>query len=552
LLPSASSKNEPGQTEMNTTGSDHKIYSSTSWQALKYFNIYRSIISGLFISLYWIGKLPTPLGSFDDRLFSVTAHIYLICSITIFYFIHLQRPRYLLQVTANVFLDIIMLSVLMYASAGISSGFGMLLVIVIAGGSILSTKRVAILFAALATIAVLGEELYAQITHAYPVTNYTHAGFLGITFFITSFLAQALVKRAEEGEALAEQRAYDLQTLAHLNEHIVQRMQSGIIVLDKKYRIHLLNRSAMTLLGLKESAEGKSISDLSPELALSMIQWQQGEGERTVIIRPEGAENILQISFIRLSLERKFEILIFLDDISLMQQRAQEIKLASLGRLTASIAHEIRNPLGAISHAGQLLSESDILVSEDKRLTGIITEHSRRVNKIIENVLSISSRDPAIPVSIDLEEWLEKFIEEFATRYQLSDGSVNLVMQTDNPRALFDPAQLHQIVWNLCENAIRYSKRNPLLEFYCGVRTETGRTYVDIIDHGCGIPDEMVGQLFEPFFTTEIKGSGLGLYIARELCEANRALLNLHSNSPEGCTFRINFAHPDTQGHAIQ
>ena len=537
---------------MNTSGSVHKVYSSTSWQALKYFNIYRSIISGLFIALYWIGKLPSPLGSFDDRLFSVTAHIYLLCSIAIFYFIHLHKPRYLLQVTASILMDIIMLSALMYASAGLRSGFGMLLVIAVAGGSILSTKRVAILFAALATIAVLGEELYAQITQAYPVTNYTHAGFLGITFFITSFLAQALVKRAEVSEALAEQRAYDLQTLAHLNEHIVQRMQSGIIVLDKKHRIHLLNRSALTLLGLEEGVDGKSISDLSPELALSMSQWQQGKGERTLIIRPEVAENDIQISFVRLSLEGKFETLIFLDDISLMQQRAQEIKLASLGRLTASIAHEIRNPLGAISHAGQLLSESDILASEDKRLTGIITEHSRRVNKIIENVLSISSRDTAIPVSIELKEWLEKFIEEFTTRYQLSDGSVNLAVQTDNHKALCDPGQLHQIMWNLCENAIRYSKNDPLLEFHYGVKAETRRTYVDVVDHGCGIPDKMVEQLFEPFFTTEIKGSGLGLYIARELCEANRASLNLHSNSPEGCTFRINFAHQDTQSHAIQ
>jgi two-component system sensor histidine kinase PilS (NtrC family) len=449
-------------------------------------------------------------------------------------------------------MDIIMLLALMYASAGLRSGFGMLLVIAVAGGSMLSTKRVAILFAALATIAVLGEELYAQITQAYPVTNYTHAGFLGITFFVTSFLAQALVKRAELSEALAEQRAYDLQTLAHLNEHIVQRMQSGIVVLDKKYRIHLLNLSAMTLLGLEGDAEGKSISEVAPDLFQSMIQWQQGEGERTIIIRPEEAETDIQISFVRLSLEGKFEILIFLDDISLMQQRAQEIKLASLGRLTASIAHEIRNPLGAISHAGQLLSESDILEHEDKRLTGIITEHSRRVNKIIENVMSISSRDSAIPVSINVKEWLEKFVEEFTARYKLSDGAINLAIQTDKYMVIFDPGQLHQIMWNLCENAVRYSKGDTLLEFHYGVRAETMRTYVDVIDYGCGIPDKAIGQLFEPFFTTEIKGSGLGLYIARELCEANRASLSLHSNSPEGCTFRINFAHPDTQSYAIQ
>ena len=235
-----------------------------------------------------------------------------------------------------------------------------------------------------------------------------------------------------------------------------------------------------------------------------------------------------------------------------MQQRAQQIKLASLGRLTASIAHEVRNPLGAISHAGQLLSESELLTMEDKRLTRIITEHSRRVNRIIENVLSLSRREAAIPETIELRGWLDRFIEEFTARNQLSHAAVQVVMQTDNLMALFDPGQLHQIMWNLCENALRYSKRNPLLEFHCGIRSETGRSYIDVIDHGRGIPGEMVEQLFEPFFTTEAKGSGLGLYIARELCEANRASLNLHANRPGGCTFRINFAYADDgQGHAI-
>lgn len=226
------------------------------------------------------------------------------------------------------------------------------------------------------------------------------------------------------------------------------------------------------------------------------------------------------------------------------------MKLASLGRLTASIAHEVRNPLGAISHAGQLLSESPALNDEERRLTVIIEEHSRRVNSIVEDILRISRRRQSRTERIDMSRWLEDFRSEFLLRYNLAPADVVLELDDGPIAAGMDPDQLHQVLWNLCENGLRYSRGSPLLLIRGGVQRDTGRPYVEVVDQGPGVAAEAREQLFEPFFTTEAAGTGLGLYIARELCESNQALLQLRYAGPGGSCFRIDFAHPQRQ-HVI-
>ncbi|MFT5350303.1 MAG: two-component system sensor histidine kinase PilS (NtrC family), partial [Gammaproteobacteria bacterium] len=184
---------------------------NVSWEALTYFNFYRFLVSFLFVSLYWVGQLPEPLGEYDSRIFGIAAHVYLLVSMSAQLFVRLKVPAYVMQVAANVFLDIIIITTMMYASAGLNSGFGMLLVIAVAGGSLLSTKKMGFLYASVTTIAVLGHEGYMQLQHFGVSPNYTHAGFLGITFFATAAISHALAKRVEVSEALAEERAIDLE-----------------------------------------------------------------------------------------------------------------------------------------------------------------------------------------------------------------------------------------------------------------------------------------------------------------------------------------------------
>ena len=328
-------------------------------------------------------------------------------------------------------------------------------------------------------------------------------------------------------------------------------MQSGIIVLDRKMNALLINQSAKQHLGQQDQDTNKVSDFIDRYLKKIITDWLNENGKQNVIIKLHENERELQVSFIKLSMGKNYQVLVFLEDMAQLRQRAQHLKLASLGRLTASIAHEVRNPLGAINHAGQLLHESNSLSIEDKRLTEIINDHSLRVNNIIENVLSISRREQTTPEQFGIVNWLENFIDEFESRFNLSKGSVELDIKKNNILVRMDKSQLHQVIWNLCENALRYSKGNPAITIICDISDDLQRPYIDIIDYGCGILDDVKEQLFEPFFTTEAKGSGLGLYLARELCEANQATLSLQSTTKNGTTFRLGFMHIDKHNELI-
>ena len=521
-------------------------HSETSWRALQFFNRYRFLIALLFVTLFWVGQLPEPLGSYNQLLFSVSSHVYLVLTIVIAFFIYLQTPRYNLQVATHVMLDIVVISLMMYASNGLSSGFGMLLVIAVVGGSILRVGTIAILFAAIAALIVLGQEVYIHFSRELLSPNYTHAGFLGITFFMMAFLGQVLAAKVQKSEALAEQRAIDLENMGVLNEYIVQRMQSGLIVLDDEYHIRLFNEAAKQLLGLEES-HNIVLKNRSPELFGYLNDWDQNDGQRMIVFRPVKGDVDIQASFTRLNPESKFGILIFLEDVAEIRQQAQNLKVASLGRLSASIAHEVRNPLGAISHASQLLSESTALEKEDLQLISIIVSHANRVNRIIENMMRLSRREAAFPENVNLSEWIQGFVSEFIIEKQLKEADINIKGSSENFDVRIDVSQLYQVVWNLSENALRYSQKKPLIEYHWGIRKGTGKPYLDIIDNGSGMTEEVASQVFEPFFTTDEAGSGLGLYISRELCEANQASLVLDVNTPKGCRFRIHFAHIEKQ-----
>lgn len=521
--------------------------SHTAWTALRYFNLYRLVLSGLFGVLLLSKTLPPPIASFDAKLFSITAILYFALSVVLQVLVERHWPVYGLQVMAQVLIDIVIITLMMYASGGITSGFGMLLIVSIAGGSLLIGGRTAILLAAIASLAVLGEEFYRWTYLYFPVVNYTHSGFLGATFFATALVAYIFGKRVRESEALASQRALDLENLSRLNEHIILRMQAGVAVLDTNGRLRLLNAAAGQLLGIPQSATGRPLGDLAPDLHKRYRQWLADTQNTPSSCQLRQGTNEIIASFSALGRDAREGTLIFLEDAAITRQRAQQLKLASLGRLTASIAHEIRNPLGAISHASQLLSESPERRLDDLRLTRIIKEHSDRVNAIIENILQIGRRDVTIAESFELKPWLEGFCEELASRSALEPDDIRLAVVPETILVRMDKGQLRQILWNLCENGLRHSKTKPRLEISAGNDPASQRPYLDVRDRGSGISAEAADQIFEPFFTTDSKGTGLGLYIAGELCESNQASLSLHENSERGCVFRIQFAHPDRQ-----
>jgi two-component system sensor histidine kinase PilS (NtrC family) len=238
-------------------------------------------------------------------------------------------------------------------------------------------------------------------------------------------------------------------------------------------------------------------------------------------------------------------VLMFLEDAGLLAQKVQQTKLAALGRLSASIAHEIRNPVGALSHASQLLEESPSLSDDDRRLIAIIQTNSRRVSEIVDNVLQLSRRENSRPELIYLAGWTREFAAEFSSTLELYEGQVTVVPAED-VEVRMDPGHLRQIVWNLCENAVKYASGNGgiAVEISYGRLAGSRRPYLEVADSGPGIPEEMREQIFEPFATGRTGGTGLGLFISRELCECNRAALIHEPRRGGGSIFRIVFADP--------
>ncbi|MNF34316.1 Sensor protein ZraS [compost metagenome] len=322
-------------------------------------------------------------------------------------------------------------------------------------------------------------------------------------------------------------------------------MRTGILVLDPQNHILLANNGAQNLLG-KDELAGQVLDSQCPELLKSLQHWQANP-----TLRPQGIQAFadgpaLQPSFVHLQRGKQQNLLVFLDDISQIAQQAQQLKLVALGRLTAGIAHEIRNPLGAISHAAQLLQESEELQGPDRRLAQIIQDHSRRMNLVIENVLQLSRRRQSEPQLLDLKYWLTRFTSEFHT----SSGpgqTLHLATLGSTLQTRMDPHQLTQVLTNLVQNGLRYSaKQNTQGQVWLKLfrDPESDLPMLEVEDDGEGVPPEQVHNIFEPFFTTESKGTGLGLYISRELCESNQARLDYKPREQGGSCFRITFAHP--------
>ena len=531
-------------TPLTTVPGDDGV--SDVWKPLRYFNLYRATLSGLIITLAWLGIAPRFFGQTDSEVFWVTALSYFVFSVLCGLAIKTRWGGFQLQVVVQVFGDIVAITLMMHASGGVASGFGMLLVATIAGGSILTEGRIAILFAAMASLAVLADQIY-ELTFAPELgTNYSQAGMLGLTFFATALLAYFLAKRIRASEALAAQRGVDLANLGRLNEHIIQRMQSGVMVLDDGDRIRMMNGSATQLLGVSADVAGRTLSALFPQLADLEGRWRVDRAQASHLFRPPAGPVDVLASFAGLGADGEQGALVYLEDASAMRQRAQQLKLASLGRLTASIAHEVRNPLGAISHAAQLLAEGPELPKPELRLLQIIDENCQRMNAMVENILQLSRRKDAIREKLELSAWLNTFVEHFVATRGLRPDQVRLDFDASDIVVAFDASQLHQVVWNLCENGIRHGGEPARILIRVGL-SDGFRPLLEVIDHGSGIDAEVIENLFEPFYTTDPHGSGLGLYIARELCEINQASLSLTESNAPGCCFRISFSDPRRQ-----
>jgi two-component system sensor histidine kinase PilS (NtrC family) len=429
-----------------------------TWRVLGTLNIFRLILGAVLLGLFFAGGDPRFFGERYPALFSATGAGYLVFAIISGLAIRHRWVTAGPQILTQVTVDIAAIVILMHASGGISSGLGGLLVVFVGAGSMILPLQVPAFFAAMATLAILGEQFFSQIGGVSDTSNYSAAGVLGAIIFAISLAARPLARRIQFSEALARQRGVDLANVSELNEYIVQHLRESIIVIDANDRIRLINTSAAQVIGAPADSHGASIRGTSEDLANYVSSWRRDESvvshtELTMNTDDESSRIKAHLAPLGKGHGRRGPILVFLEDASLMNARVQQSKLASLGRLSASIAHEIRNPVGAMSHAGQLLAESEALSEDDLRLTEIIRSHAERVSHIIDNILQLSRRESSRPERFELGPWLEDFAEEFTRTLELQEGELSITGSLDGLEVRMDPSHLRQVLWNLCDAA---------------------------------------------------------------------------------------------------
>ena len=523
-----------------------------SWRVLITLNIFRLLVAALLLGLFFMGGEPRIFGDRYPIPFATAATVYLLFAIIFATSLRQRWARASLQAAVQMLVDVALVVVLMHTSGGISSGLGGLLVVFVGAGSLVLPGQIPAIVGALATFGILGEQVFAQFTGDAAAVNYPAAGVLSAIIFSMSLAVRPLARRIQESEALARQRGVDLQNLSELNEYIVQHLRESIVVVDADNQIRLNNGSAAKLLGASGLLRSQPLAEASEPLADYVRRWRvdnalSSHPEFTLVNEGNSARITAHLAPLGKGGDRSGPLLVFLEDASIFNARVQQSKLASLGRLSASIAHEIRNPVGAMSHAAQLLAESQGLADEDKRLTDIIQTHSGRVSHIIDNVLQLSRRESGAPERFLVRPWLEDFAREFTRTLELQEGELAIEDVPEGLEVRMDKSHLRQVLWNLCDNAVKYASETGgiLVELHAGHVEAQGRPYLEVRDHGLGVDPATAEQIFEPFFTARSGGTGLGLYISRELCELNRATLLYLDRPGGGSIFRIVFSDPD-------
>jgi two-component system sensor histidine kinase PilS (NtrC family) len=512
------------------------------WRSLTYFNLYRLTLVGFIVVIALLFDARALFGAEKGRLFLMTGWFYAVIVILSFVPLRLRWLPFSWQLALQVCSDIVALTVLAYASGGVQSSVGLLLMVSMAVAGIISRGRITLLFAALASIAALLEHAYAVLYDDAPVVQYIQVGLLCVAFFAVAGLAHKLAQYALDNQKLAQRRGRDLIGMAEANRLVMRDMQDGVLVVDEHDKIVQMNPSAAHLLH-NAGAAGSWLASSFPLLYAQYALWKNNALSGRETLQLDGGLQA-RLRFVGVEREAAQGAVIFLEDMQHVQAEAQQIKLAALGRLTANLAHEVRNPLSAISYATELLQEEPGDARQE-RLLHLIRENTQRINRIVEDVMQLNRRDRAQPETFDLVVLLPTFMDEFIQAERVAPGVV--VLQAGQAGMVtFDRGHFRQVLWNLCRNGLHYGHHLPgSLALVTGV--ERGRVTLEVRDDGPGIAVEHRSRLFEPFFTTAEQGTGLGLYIAKELCEANGAWLAYYDaedrpgERKSGACFRITF-----------
>lgn len=551
----------------------------TLWRSLKTLTVTRVLIALILLGLLALHNAKY-IWSIDPHTYRLVCLVYLAGSL-LFAVLQARLKQYFLwQLSEQIIFDVIVISVLFYFSGGINSSVVILYLFPLASGAILAPLLWALFLASLVVLYMVAmSSLQGLVSGSETATS--SAGLYGAVFLAVVYLVNRLANRLIRQEQIAAEHQKNLRIQQEINKLVVADMDGGIIVVDAGSLVHACNPATQGMLGLT-MVPGQTRLNNTPGLqpvADAFFAWfnhvpnteqvwvdtiayattaEVSAAAGAVMVKGVRHDVVTHLKLKFVSIARESSVaddryLIFLQDASEIENQAQQLKLASMGRLTASIAHEVRNPLSSISYAADLLGESDLSPQQSTRLVGIVHDNVARLNQLIEDILRLSRKAQINLEPFGMKAALQEIIQEFQETHRLSPAVIELAAPAEL-LIRFDPLHLREVVVNLLTNAIRYASGVPgSIQLFVVAELED-QLELHVHDDGPGISAEVRAHLFEPFYTTSSRGTGLGLYMARELCLNNGALLDyeyrvtdsvdhLSSPKPQG-RFVITFVKP--------
>ncbi len=395
--------------------------------------------------------------------------------------------------------------------------------------------RIAFGHAAIASITLLVAELAVRSAS---VQALTQAALVGAGYFLLTAIGILLGRSAEETEQKVQLRTADIRRLAHINQVVISELNDGVLVIGALGQVVMANPQATRWLGSDEAMmrSDLQLSDLSADLhARWMSYFQHNSTIDGSPIRTADGARLLTPRMMPVDLEQRAGTLIFLEDVEAAEAQAQQIKLAALGRLSASIAHEIRNPLSAIKQAAQLIGEE---VSDNpgaRTLATMIDKNVDRIDRIVRDVSLLGRRDRGTPGAVQLHEAVVELVDELCQTLPAPRAAFRLALPED-ATIYVDRSHLDEMLVNLMSNAWRHSQKlSDSVTVLASINDEMQRVIINVVDDGAGVAPEAADRIFEPFFSGS-GSTGLGLYLVRELALANGGSVRLGS-SQKGARF---------------
>lgn len=522
----------------------------TAQREIYLFALYRVLIATLICALIF-GPLTLLVGEPRHRQLAaaVAAGYLLVAPLLLWWSRSTRRPT--TQLLASLAADITAAILAMHALPNTGTGIAMMLLFNIAAAAMLLPLRYGMGIAAISSAGILLEYLWSALNGKSSGNTLAELLMFAASYMTSAYISHRISQHARRSQILADRRGVQVANLAEINELIIRRMRTGVLVVDADDHVTLANETAIALIG---SSDNRSLVNLSlaPQLLQQLERWRSDHQQEQPPLQLAPDRPEIQPRFVRLLVDSELT-LIFLDNASVVSRRAESLTLSAMGRFSASLAHEIRNPLAAINYAAQLLEESPgIAIDQDnQRLLQIIQTHCQRANGIVESVLSLARREQATPEHIDSVAFVQRFAREYEQTMSIEKDHLDTVINTSEAPALVDPKHLHQILTILVHNAFKYgrhTKQSARVQLH--VTALRRSAIIAVIDDGPGIAEQFQPQLFRPFFTSSEHGTGLGLYIARELCHANQARLDYSTSASGGACFQLTLTGPHALLHS--